>query len=169
MFDTELSAGDYGVVRADFNAGAAVGAGFGVDFVNLIALADGLDRAFRHAGSAGNAVICDFVSHCISPLIFAGRAVAALFRFRAVISINDALILSIPGEQECFAADFAVRRAQRPIFMWMRSPFFPPLSEDSIPLTVWPMKALTKGFTGRNFPSIQTRTSLRETFLRYLS
>jgi hypothetical protein len=52
-----------GLDRTYFNACAAVRAFIRIDDVNRIALADGLDRAFRNAGTAGDAFFIDFMSH----------------------------------------------------------------------------------------------------------
>jgi hypothetical protein len=52
-----------GLDRAYFDACAAVRALIRIDGVNGIAFADGLNRTFRNAGTAGDTFFIDFMSH----------------------------------------------------------------------------------------------------------
>ena len=51
------------LIGAHRSAGAAVNTFVGIDFVNGIAFADRLNRAFRLAYAAGDTFVCNLVSH----------------------------------------------------------------------------------------------------------
>ena len=81
-FRSELL-GDDSLARANACAGAAVDALVGVDDVD-VAGRDGLYRALADAGTAGNARISDFVSHCV-----------LLFMVNVCVGANIAIYLII--------------------------------------------------------------------------
>ena len=55
--------------RAGLGAGAALDAGFRIDFVLAVSVGDRAHGAFRRTGAAADAIVRNFVSHGINLLI----------------------------------------------------------------------------------------------------
>lgn len=67
--DKDLFLAD-GADRADFGAGAAIGAFIGIDNVFVRTFTDSVDWAFGFTGAATNAIISDFITHFLRHLLF---------------------------------------------------------------------------------------------------